>query len=359
MSRVYNFGAGPAMLPDSVVEQAQAELPSWQGLGKSVFEVSHRSTAFKALAERSVATLRQLLNIPEEFAVLFLQGGARSQFAMVPMNCLADRPSIDYLETGTWSHYAIEEAKLFADVNVVASSEPEQYTTIPAQSTWQVNTASAYLHYTANETIAGLEFHDVPTVPLPLVSDMSSNLLSKPIDFQRHNLIYACAQKNCGIAGVTIVIVKKSWLQQPVVGTPSMFNYHHHIAQHSMYNTSPTFSWYMTNLVLDWVLAEGGVAEMQRRSQRKSAKLYQLIDASDFYHNAVDKRYRSHMNVTFTLAAEALLPEFLQLAAEAGLTDLKGHRSVGGCRASIYNAMPEQGVDQLVEFMQYFAKAKV
>ncbi len=356
MQRVYNFSAGPAMLPDVVMQQAQQSLLDFDNTGMSVMEISHRSDQFLEIAKRSDATLRTLLSIPDHYQILFVPGGATSQFAMVPMNLLGKNSSADYIETGTWSAKAIAEASHYCQVNVAASGKDSGYTTVPPRETWQLNPQAAYVHYTPNETIHGVEFLQMPDFgDVPVVADMSSTLLSRPIDINRFSVIYAGAQKNLGPSGITIVIIRDDVIQTPLTNTPGMFNYQNHIKHGSMYNTPPTFAWYMVGLVLEWVLAQGGVQVMAQRNQTKAAKLYQAIDSSEFYHNAVDPTYRSWMNVPFTLADPTLDAEFIKQATAAGLTNLKGHRVLGGMRASIYNAMPEAGIDALIEFMQAFA----
>ncbi|RMG59861.1 MAG: 3-phosphoserine/phosphohydroxythreonine transaminase [Gammaproteobacteria bacterium] len=355
MTRVYNFSAGPAALPTEVLEQARDEMLDWHGAGMSVMEMSHRGKEFMSIAEQAEADLRELMGIPENYRVLFLQGGASSQFAMVPMNLLRGRGRADYINTGAWSKKAIAEARRYADVNVAASSEDSNFTTIPPISEWQLDPDAAYVHYTPNETIGGVEFHWVPdTGDVPLVADMSSTILSRPIDVSRFGVIYAGAQKNIGPAGLTIVIVREDLMGEPLPGTPTMFDYKVHADAGSMYNTPPTYSWYLAGLVFQWLKRRGGLEAMAEINRRKAEKLYAAIDASEFYSNPVDPDCRSWMNVPFTLADPELDPLFLSEAKEAGLVTLKGHRSVGGMRASIYNAMPEEGVDALIAFMADF-----
>lgn len=357
MTRVYNFSAGPAMLPDAVLERARAELLDWHGTGMSVMEMSHRGEEFVSIARQAEADLRRLMGIPDDYHVLFLQGGATSQFAMVPMNLLRGRGRADYLDTGLWSRKAIKEARRYCEVNVAASSEAGGYTTIPPRESWRLDPEAAYVHYTPNETIGGVEFHWIPdTGDVPLVADMSSTILSRPIDVSRFGLIYAGAQKNIGPAGLTVVIVRRDLVGETLPGTPTMFDYAAHAEAGSMLNTPPTFAWYLAGLVFQWLLEQGGLEAMAERNRRKAEKLYAAIDASDFYRNPVDPACRSWMNVPFTLADPALDATFLEEAKAAGLVALKGHRSVGGMRASIYNAMPEEGVDRLVEFMQDFER---
>lgn len=359
MSRVFNFSAGPAMLPEPVLRQAQEEMLDWQGTGMSVMEMSHRGKEFIAIAEQAEGDLRELLTIPAEYKVLFLQGGASSQFAMVPMNLLRGKRSADYINTGMWSKKAIAEAKRFCHVNVAASSEADAFSKVPDWDQWQLNAEAAYLHYTPNETIGGVEFHWIPDVPaVSLVADMSSTLLSRPLDVTRFGVIYAGAQKNIGPAGLTVVIVREDLIGESLPGTPAMFDYRNHAESGSMYNTPPTYSWYVAGLVFAWLKELGGLPAMAERNRRKAEKLYAAIDGSDFYHNPVPSHCRSWMNVPFTLADAALDGEFLTQAKKAGLEALKGHRSVGGMRASIYNAMPEEGVDALIEFMNEFERQK-
>ncbi len=356
MTRPYNFSAGPAALPEAVLEQAQVELLDWRGTGMSVMEMSHRGKAFTSIATQAETDLRELLAIPDDYQVLFLQGGATSQFSMVPMNLLRGKQQADYVNTGMWSKKAIAEAKRYAQVNVVASSESQGFNTIPPYSDWQCDPNAAYLHYTPNETIGGLEFHTMPPVKVPLVADMSSTILSRPIDVSRYGLIYAGAQKNIGPAGLTIVIVQKALLGETLANTPGLFNYKTQADAGSMSNTPPTFAWYMAGLVFQWLQKQGGLVAMAERNRCKAELLYTAIDDSEFYNNPIDPAHRSWMNVPFTLADPALDKHFLAEAAEANLLTLAGHRSVGGMRASIYNAMPEQGVRTLVDFMGEFAR---
>lgn len=357
MSRVFNFSAGPAALPEAVLEQARAELLDWRGSGMSVMEMSHRGKEFMAIAAQAEADLRELLNIPANYKVLFLQGGASSQFAMVPMNLLRGKTKADYLNTGQWSKKAIAEAKRYGAVNVAASSEAGGFTTIPPRAEWRCDPEAAFVHYTPNETINGLEFQEIPdTGDVPLAADMSSTLLSRPLDVSRYGVIYAGAQKNVGPAGLTIVIVRDDLLGNPLPGTPAMFDYKVHADNDSMYNTPPTYAWYIAGLVFRWLKDLGGLTAMAKLNQRKAALLYEAIDRSGFYKNPVDPAYRSWMNVPFTLPDPALDKTFLAEAKAAGLVTLSGHRSVGGMRASIYNAMPEEGVRALAAFMDDFQR---
>jgi phosphoserine aminotransferase len=357
MSRVFNFSAGPAMLPEAVLRQAGEELLEWRDSGMSVMEMSHRGKEFMSIAEQAEADVRQLLAIPDNYKVLFLQGGASSQFAMVPMNLTRDNRRVDYINTGSWSKKAIAEAKRFADVNIAATTEDGKFTTTPAQSELRLNGDAAYVHYTPNETIQGVEFSYVPeTGEVPLVADFSSTILSRPIDVSRYGIIYAGAQKNIGPAGLTLVIIREELVGEAIDGTPVMFQYATHAESGSMYNTPPTYGWYLAGLVFKWLLDQGGLTAMEELNRRKAQALYDAIDTSDFYANPVSPESRSWMNVPFTLADPALDAEFLREAESAGLTTLKGHRSVGGMRASIYNAMPEEGVRALIGFMAEFER---
>jgi len=357
MPRVFNFSAGPAMLPEAVLEQAKEEMLDWQGSGMCVMEMSHRSEAYLSITQQASTDLRELLKIPENYKILFLQGGASLQFAMVPLNLLRGSNQADYLNTGLWSEKAIAEAKKYCQVNVAADSKPNKYTTVPPRNTWKCNPLAAYLHYTPNETINGVEFHTIPDVDVPLVADLSSTLLSRPIDVSRYALIYAGAQKNIGPAGLTIVIVRDDLLDMVIPGTPTMLVYKTHVDNDSMYNTPATYAWYIAGLVFKWLKEQGGLEAMGQRNQRKAQMLYETIDHSEnFYKNPVAPPYRSWMNVPFTLKHEELEKPFLTEAKAAGLVTLAGHRSVGGLRASIYNAMPEAGVTTLVDFMNDFAK---
>jgi len=358
MSRVFNFSAGPAMLPEAVIKKASEEMLDWRGEGMSVMEMSHRGKAFMSIATKAEADLRTLMAIPDNYKVLFLQGGASSQFGAIPLNLLGTKTTADYVNTGMWSKKAIAEAKRYCEVNIVASSEDSGFSTVPDFSSWSLNPDAAYVHYTPNETIGGVEFDYIPdTGDVPLIADMSSTILSRPIDVSKFAMIYAGAQKNVGPAGLTLVIIRDDLIGHAAEQTPAMLNYKTHADNDSMYNTPPTYSWYLAGLVFEWLLEQGGLDAMAQINQSKSDKLYAAIDGSDFYANPVEKRYRSWMNVPFTLKDAALDAAFLEQAAQKGLATLKGHRSVGGMRASIYNAMPEAGIDTLVEFMNEFAKA--
>jgi phosphoserine aminotransferase len=347
------------MLPEPVLRQAQEELLDWRASGMSVMEMSHRGKEFLSIAEQAEADLRELLAIPDDYRVLFLQGGASSQFAMVPLNLLRGRESADYLNTGSWSKKAIAEAGRFCQVNLAASTEPLNFTAAPSQEALRLNPQAAYVHYTPNETIQGVEFPYVPaTGDVPLVADMSSTILSRPLDVSRYGVIYAGAQKNVGPAGLTLVIVRNDLIGQAMAHTPTMFDYQTHAANGSMYNTPPTYAWYLAGLVFQWLKGLGGLEAMAAINRRKAQALYTAIDSSDFYRNPVDPPARSWMNVPFTLADPGLDAVFLAEAKEAGLLTLKGHRSVGGMRASIYNAMPEEGVQVLIGFMAEFERTR-
>ncbi|MBA0902940.1 MAG: 3-phosphoserine/phosphohydroxythreonine transaminase [Candidatus Nitrotoga sp.] len=355
---VYNFSAGPAVLPHEVLEQARDELLDWHGSGMSVMEMSHRGKEFMGIAATAEADLRDLLAIPTNYKVLFLQGGAHLQFAMIPLNLLREKSSCDYVNTGEWSKKAITEAKKFNKVNVVASGADKNFVGIPAFDTWQCDPQAAYLHYTSNETIGGVEFNWTPeTGEVPLVADMSSNIISRQVDVSKYGLIYAGAQKNIGPAGLCIAIVRDDLLGGASSSTPTMLDYKTHADNDSMYNTPPTYGIYMAGLVFQWLKCNGGLAKMEQANLAKSGLLYQAIDTSNgFYNCPVVKSDRSRMNVPFTLKDAKLDGEFLKQAEANGLLQLKGHRSVGGMRASIYNAMPLSGVQALVEFIMDFAK---
>ena len=359
MDRIFNFSAGPATLPLEVLEKARDELTNWHGSGMSVMEMSHRGKEYMSIHAEAEADLRTLLGIPANYKVLFLQGGATAQFAMVPMNLLRGKASADYLHTGEWSKKAIKEAKKFGQVNIVASSEDKNFSYAPAFSTWKLDPNAAYVHITSNETIGGVEIFDTPnTGDVPLVADMSSNILSRPIDVSKYGLIYAGAQKNIGPAGVTVVIVREDLLGQTVPGTPTVFDYKVQAEAESMYNTPPTYGIYIAGLVFKHLLAKGGLVAMEAQNRAKAKLIYDLLDASSFYQSPVAVENRSLMNIPFTLKDAALDEEFLKQAKAAGLIQLKGHKSVGGMRASIYNAMPLAGVQALVAFMRDFEKAR-
>ena len=359
MDRIFNFSAGPATLPLNVLEQARDELTNWHGCGMSVMEMSHRGKEYMSIHAEAEADLRALMNIPANYKVLFLQGGATAQFAMVPMNLLRGKASADYLHTGEWSKKAIKEAKKFGQVNIVASSEDKNFSYAPAFSTWKLDPNAAYVHITSNETIGGVEIFDTPdTGNVPLVADMSSNILSRPIDVSKYGLIYAGAQKNIGPAGVTVVIVREDLLGQTVPGTPTVFDYQVQAEAESMYNTPPTYGIYIAGLVFKHLLAKGGLAAMEELNRAKAKLIYDLLDTSSFYQSPVALENRSLMNIPFTLKDAALDEDFLKQAKAAGLVQLKGHKSVGGMRASIYNAMTLEGVQALVAFMRDFEQAR-
>lgn len=356
-ARAFNFCAGPAAMPQAVLEQARDELLSWQQSGASVMEVSHRSKAFIQLAEESEQDLRELMAIPDDYAVLFLQGGARGQFAAVPMNIKGRARSADYIDSGHWAQSAIQEARRYLEVNVVASGQAQGFTCVPGQDKWPLDPQAAYVHYTPNETIGGLEFPFIPdTAQVPLVADMSSSILSAPVDVRRFGIIYAGAQKNIGPAGLTLAIVRKDLLGMAVETCPAILNYQTQFDKDSMYNTPPTFAWYLAGLVFKWLKGQGGVQAVAEVNRRKAEKLYATIDKSGFYHNGVDSQWRSRMNVPFTLADPALDSRFLEQAEQAGFLHLKGHKAAGGMRASLYNAVPESHVDALIAFMVEFER---
>ncbi|OAI10614.1 3-phosphoserine/phosphohydroxythreonine aminotransferase [Methylomonas lenta] len=357
MARIYNFSAGPSMLPEAVLLKAQQEMLDWQDSGMSVLEMSHRGKYFMAIAEAMKNDLIELLSIPENYKVLFLQGGATAQFAMIPQNILNGKSSACYVNTGAWSTSAIKEAGKYCEVKIAASSEDTAYTSIPKAEQWLLDQDAAYLHYTSNETIHGVEFNHVPEVGnLPLVCDMSSNILSRTVDINRFGIIYAGTQKNMGPAGVTVVIVREDLIGLAPKSVPSVFNYAQQAKSDSMLNTPATYNWYLLGLVLQWLKGEGGVAAIEQRNIQKAGKLYQAIDQSSLYSNPVALECRSRMNIPFVLADASLDKEFLSLAEKNGLSTLAGHRSVGGMRASIYNAMPEAGVDALIAFMAEFER---
>ena len=354
--RSYNFSPGPAVLPTEVLEQARDELLDWQQSGMSVMEVSHRGKAFMQAAAEAEADFRELLGVPRNYKVLFMQGGASAQFSLVPLNLAPPGSSADYINTGHWSKKAIAEARRYCAVNVAADAGGE-YLRVPPQREFKLNSEAAYLHYTPNETISGVEFHYVPaTRSVPLVADMSSNILSRPIDVSKFGLIYAGAQKNIGPSGLTLVVVREDLLGRTREETPSVFNYKLTADEGSLLNTPPTFAWYLSGLVFKWLKRNGGLKAMAERNQAKAQALYAAIDGSSLYKNRVAKDARSWMNVTFALTNPALEPVFVEAAAAAGLNSLKGHRVLGGMRASLYNAMPLAGVEALVAFMREFER---
>lgn len=358
MAKVYNFSAGPAVLPHEVLATAQAELLDWHGSGMSVMEMSHRGKEFMEIIHEAEQDLRELLQVPAGYKVLFLQGGASQQFSMVPLNLAPADGVIDVLDTGHWSKLAIKEAKRYTHVNVVASSADRNYAYVPSPESWQRSPDAAYFHYTSNETIGGLQYSDIPQVgDTPLVCDMSSDFLSREFDVSKYGLIYAGAQKNIGPSGLVVLIVREDLLGRAQPQTPTMLNYQIHADADSMYNTPATYPIYISGLVFKWLKAKGGVKGMQARNDEKAGLLYHAIDSSDgFYYSHIDAPFRSRMNVVFRLKDEALEDLFLSEAKKNGLVQLKGHRSVGGMRASIYNAMPIEGVKSLVHFMLDFAR---
>lgn len=355
---IYNFSAGPAVLPKAVLEKAQSELIDWNGQGTSVMEVSHRGKPFIAVAEKAEADLRTLLNVPSNYKVLFLQGGGRGQFFSVPMNLAQRGNSCDHLVSGQWSEIAVKEASKYMQSNIVANNVQENgLIKVPEQSEWKYDEKAAYFHYCPNETVDGIEINWVPkTGNVPVVADMSSNILSKKIDVNDFGIIYAGAQKNIGPSGLTVVIVRDDLIGLERADTPAVFSYSEQANNDSMYNTPPTFSWYLAGLVFDYLLENGGLDTMQKQNEHKAALLYQAIDNSSFYSNQIHPDNRSKMNVTFQLANDDLNSQFLALSEDQGLKALKGHRFVGGMRASIYNAMPVAGVEALIEFMKEFER---
>lgn len=356
MSRVYNFCSGPAALPEAVLKKAQQELLDWRGAGMSVMEMSHRSDEFVSILHSAKTRLARLLNISDDYEILFVQGGASTLFAQIPANLVSGFSSACYLDTGAWSDKAIKEAKKYTQVQVVGSSKADNYTYVPAFDQLDLDESAAYLHLTPNETIGGLEFADLPETGLPIVADLSSTILSRQIDVSRYGVIYAGAQKNVGPAGVVICIIRKDLLSRSQDSLPSTWNFAHLAANDSMINTPPTFAIYLADLVFEWLEAQGGVEAIERVNQEKARVLYDAIDMSGLYSNPIARPYRSRMNIPFVLANSALDSLFLQESEAAGLRTLAGHRSVGGMRASIYNAMPLEGVQALIEFMSDFEK---
>ena len=358
MTRVFNFSAGPAVLPEPVLRQAAEEMLDWRGSGMSVMEMSHRGKEFIAIHAEAEALLRELLAVPADYKVLFVQGGAIGENAIVPMNLLRGHAGADYVNTGEWSKKSIKEARKYCAVNVAASSEANGFTSVPPRAEWKLDPNAAYVHICANETIGGVEYHWTPdTGDVPLVADMSSNILSRPIDVSKYGLIYGGAQKNIGPAGLTIVIVRSDLLGKALPITPSAFDYTQQAENDSMLNTPPTYGIYIAGLVFNWIKAHGGLAAMEAHNRAKAALLYDYLDSTAFYSNPVAKADRSLMNVPFKLKDAALDDAFLKGAQARGMLQLKGHRSVGGMRASIYNAMPVEGVRALVAYMKEFEAA--
>jgi len=357
--RIFNFSAGPAVLPEEVLTRAAAEMMDWHGSGMSVMEMSHRGNEFIGIAAKVEADLRSLLAIPSNYKVLFLQGGAIAEFAFVPLNLLGARRGADYVNTGEWSKKAIKEARQFCTVNVAASAEDRAFTYVPARAGWRLDPEAAYLHVCTNETIGGVEFHFAPDAgKVPLVADMSSHFLSRPVEVSKYAVIYGGAQKNAGPAGLTLVIVRDDLLDRAAGTTPSVFRWKEQAENESMLNTPPTWAIYIAGLVLEWLLAQGGLAAIERRNIEKATMLYDFVDRSSLYRNPVDPADRSRMNIPFRLQDTALDEAFLKGAQQRGLVQLKGHRSVGGMRASIYNAMPLAGVRALVDYMKDFERQR-
>jgi phosphoserine aminotransferase len=355
--RVFNFSAGPAVLPEAVLRQAAAEMMDWHGSGMSVMEMSHRGKEFVGIAAKAESDLRTLLSIPASYKVLFLQGGAIAENALVPMNLLAGRTAADYVNTGEWSKKSIKEAKKYCTVNIAASAEDRNFTYVPARETWKLDPAAAYVHVCTNETIGGVEYQWTPdTGAVPLVADMSSHILSRTIDVAKYGVIYGGAQKNAGPAGLTLVIVRDGLLDRALPITPSAFHWKEQAASDSMVNTPPTYAIYVAGLVFEWLLAQGGVAAIEARNIAKAKLLYDCLDRSEFYLSPVRKEDRSRMNVPFKLSDASLDEAFLHGAKERGMVQLKGHRAVGGMRASIYNAMPIEGVQTLVSYLEDFER---
>lgn len=355
--RNFNFAAGPAALPTSVLEQAQAELLDWHGKGMSVMEISHRSADYIEIAKQAEQDLRDLLLIPSNYKVLFLQGGASQQFAQIPLNLLAEKQQADYIDTGIWSRKAIDEAKKFANIHVAASGKAYDYFAIPTQDEWQLSKGAAYVHYTSNETIGGVQFDWLPAVAdVPLVVDASSDILSRPLDVSKYGVIYAGAQKNIGPSGLVVVIIREDLLGKARTSCPTMLNYQVAAEHDSMFNTPPTFAWYFAGLIFKWLKQQGGLEAIKKINEEKKNVLYSYIDSTEFYINPINPANRSWMNVPFRLIDEKLDKIFLAKAEANGLFNLKGHRSVGGMRASIYNAVTLEAVKALVDFMKTFAK---
>ncbi|KAF1687413.1 phosphoserine transaminase [Pseudoxanthomonas taiwanensis] len=358
MTRAYNFSAGPATLPEAVLRQAQAEMLDWNGVGASIVELSHRGAEFMGVAAEAEANLRRLLSIPDDYAVLFMAGGATTQQALLPLNFAAPGQTADYVVTGHWSRTAIRQARPYVNVHVVADGEPGGFRDIPPRAQWSLSPDAAYVHITANETIHGVEYREVPDVgDVPLFADFSSSIASGPIDVSRYGLIYAGAQKNLGPVGIAVVIVRRELLERAGQPRADIFTYASHAARDSMLNTPPTWNWYLLGLTVKWMLEQGGVEEFARRSEAKAALVYEAIDSSGgFYRNEVAPAVRSRMNIPFFLPDETLTARFVAESRQAGLLGLKGHKAVGGIRASLYNAMPVEGARALVEFMRDFQR---
>jgi phosphoserine aminotransferase len=355
MARIFNFSAGPAVLPEEVLREAAAEMLDFKGSGMSIMECSHRGKEYEPVHAEAAANLKSLMGIPDTHTVLFLQGGASMQFAQVPMNLLTTGTTADYVVAGSWGDKAVKEAKLIGNVNIAASTKGKLPAAMPSPSTWKLTPGAAYVHVTSNETIEGCQMQDFPSTEAPLVADMSSDILCRPVDVSKFGLIYAGAQKNLGPSGVVLVIVRKDLMERAPASLPVIFKYKTHFENESMYNTPPTFSIYMLNLVTRWLIKQGGAVGIHARNTTKAGKIYSEIDGGSFYKGTAATADRSIMNVTFRLPTEALEEEFVKQASKLGMKGLKGHRSVGGIRASIYNAFPEAGVDALVAFMREFA----
>lgn len=356
MKRIYNFGPGPATLPECVLRKAQAEFVDYGDTGMSVIEISHRSDMFRRIVENAERSLRELMRIPNNYRVLFLQGGASLQFAMVPLNLFGMNRVADYIDTGIWSQKAVLEAKRYGKVSIVASSEDQDYRSIPVVRSGGLSSDAAYLHITMNNTIHGTRYSELPTTPAPLVTDMSSCILSEGWDVSKFGLIYAGAQKNMGVAGLTVVIVRDDLTQYCLDTTPTILRYRTHVESHSLFNTPPCFAVYIAGLVFEWIKDQGGITAIEARNREKASWLYDFLDSSEFYAGTAAKHDRSLMNVTFRLPSDDLTDRFLKEAESQGLAALKGHRSIGGVRASLYNAMPPEGVRHLIDFMEIFEK---
>ena len=356
MPRKFNFGAGPATMPEPVLKEVQEELLDWNGLGLSVMEISHRSTEFIEIAQQAETDFRDLLSVPDDYAVLFTHGGATMQNAMVPLNLASPDGIVDYVNSGHWAKRSIKEAERYTNVHIAATSEEEDFKYFPAQDSWKLSEESSYVHYTPNETIGGLCLRSIDNSKIPIIADYSSGILSEPIDVSKFSLIYGGAQKNIGPSGLGFVIVKKDLLGKAQPITPNLLNYTLIHEGESMSNTPPTFAWYVAGKVFKWLKSLGGVEAISIINNRKAKKLYSYIDSSNFYSNTIKAENRSIMNVPFLLGNDELNDKFLEESKEAGLLALKGHRSVGGMRASIYNGLPEEGVDALIEFMDIFVK---
>lgn len=354
--RIYNFSPGPATLPYSVLQRAAGDIVNFQDTGMGLIELSHRSKEFMAVAEETETLIRQSLNVPANYKVLFLQGGASSQFFMIPMNLLGEGKKATYLNTGTWSKKAIKEARLFGDIDVAYSSEKTTFNKVPRDDEYSVDPASEYLYFVTNNTIYGTQFAEMPDTDTMLVADMSSDILSRSVDVDRFGIIFAGAQKNMGPAGVTVVIIREDLLDKTPDTVPTMLRYKTHADKGSMFNTPPCFAIYCVGLVMRWLKEQGGVEAMEQINRRKAGLLYEAIDATDFYRGHAEKDSRSLMNISFNLPTPELEAKFIAEAANVGFSGLKGHRSIGGCRASIYNAFPEEGVNRLVDFMADFAR---